>query len=378
MVANEVLQQILSWANQVLPDESSQASYSMGEFQRPQSALIVSSKFIGDNVLLLPFIQSLRANMGTHASLDLISSPAMAPFFETLPDINRIYIERTPPLRTPSQFLRSQQYDSIFLCRYTPVWALAAVKANIPQRVGFDLTRLGIHGLQCWGKSLTHVVPSTPYDHGLSQDEVYLSILHALGLQVFSMPQAYPVPNPDFYKAFTLLQPSQRRPKILIHATSGSPGKSWPLPNWIELLQQLQQAYQPGFIATGQRKDAVLYEEFPSALSILNLCGQTNLRETIAILKQVDLVITLDTAIAHLAALAGTPRLVVIYGPTNHQQWKPRIRPGTHLEQVFLDLPCRPCLARTCGTKACLLQLGVEPVYQAIERSFQRHPLVLF
>jgi heptosyltransferase-2 len=379
MVANEILQTILSWANRVLPEPCEPASPDLPSFKKPQSILIVPSKFIGDNVLLIPFIRNLRHNLGPSARIDLVTTPVIHSLYETLLWLDHVYLEKQHQPANPRLFLEAQGYDTIFFTRYSLYWGTAARQAKLPQRVGFDLERLGIHGLKYWGRCLTHPIPSTSLLDQRPQVELYLDLLREVGLSVSDSHLECPLREADHTRAEALLRPAlpgetNNTPRILIQAASGSPGKQWPDENWRQLLRLLHEWLAPVFIVTGSQREQGAYEEWEREFPLRNLCGQTSLRETLAVMQRVDLVITLDTSTAHLAALAGSPRLVVLYGPTNQSQWRPQVQPGTALRQVYLDLPCRPCPARTCEHRSCLRQLGVANVMAAIQDCYREKP----
>lgn len=378
MVTNRIAQAILSLANQVVPDEAAMAG--VQPFKLPKSALVIPSLFIGDNILMTAFLRDLRHNMGDAAQIDILSTAAMMPFYEPFPGINTIWREKLGPLRKPKLFLESRNYDTVFLCRYAPVWGAAAERAKIPQRVGFDLERLGIYGLQRWGNCLTHPIPSRSIFDLRSQAQVYLDMLKYLGLRTSEPSGECCLTASDDARADALLNTNDSHLKILIHLACSYPAKQWPKENWQILLHQLSLQFDPVFYAIGSARDARFYKGLfrtddnhlgCGPERFINLCGQTHVRESIALLRRMDLVITLDTSIAHMAALAKTPRLIVLYGPTNHHQWRPLVSAETHLEQVYLKLPCRPCIVRTCEHKSCMRFLSVESVRQAVERAFQ-------
>lgn len=376
MVANALLDTLLFVANSMCPPEEACQRFSR-LFRLPRKALVIPSLFIGDNILLTPFFTSLRRRLGENARIDVVAKPPITELYETLPQVNGVYTE-TPDHAAgyPRLFLKEKRYDTVFLCRYAPVWAMAAMLSGIPQRVGFSPERLGLHGLKRWGGCLTHAVPSTPFFDSRSQLENYLDMLRYLGIPADGKQPACRLNETDRLVGRRLAESARGSPKILVHMASGSPGKAWPAQNWRELLAGLSDMADPVFVAVGSAKERVLYDELAAGVPLLNLCGVLRLRESIALMAHMDMVITLDTATAHMAALAGTPRMVVLYGPTNQRQWRPYVDPSVALEQVWLDLPCRPCVARTCWHKSCMRRMSVPMVMNAVTRCFETIPLV--
>ena len=80
-----------------------------------------------------------------------------------------------------------------------------------------------------------------------------------------------------------------------------------------------------------------------------------------------DLIITIDTAVSHLAGVANSRNIIIIYGPTNQYQWRP-YAPNSNIQQIYLDLPCRPCITRFCTHKNCLKQLSAKKIINAIDK----------
>ena len=384
-VANHIMSTLLEIANQVLPEEETLLSETQ-PFVIPKRALVVPTRFIGDNILLIPFLRNLSHNMGPLGQLDIVATPATASLYRALPFIKNVHVEMVE-LKNPRLFLEEHGYDTLIMTRYAPMWAHAAIKCDVPQRVGYDLERWGIHRLQRWGQSLTHTIPSTSMQDERQQVDIYLDILRSLGMQIFDEELSCTLTDEDHEKAQALLGTLPGgRPRVLIHAGSGSPGKQWPIENWDQLLGILAERYNPVFIAVGGESEKSLYKVLEEQFDFYNFCGQSNLCESLVILNQVDFVISLDTSIAHMAAMAESPRLVVLYGPTNHAQWRPWIKndpvrcpdasepPVTLLQQVYLNLACRPCLARTCEDKKCIFEVSPEHVLMAVEKILAERP----
>ncbi len=96
-----------------------------------------------------------------------------------------------------------------------------------------------------------------------------------------------------------------------------------------------------------------------------------------AALAELDLLISVDTGPAHLAAAMGVP-VVVLFGPTSPRRWGPLGEPH---RVVLRELPCMPC-SNTGGPRcpkpgmaqACLRELEVERVAEAARLVLARSP----
>lgn len=374
MVANILLEHLLNWANHMLPEER---LIRRPLAFHPESVLIIPSLFIGDNLLLTPMIRNLRLNLGSSSRIDIACPAVMNRFFETLPYLDQTHTEKRAILKHPKRFLETQAYDTVIFCRYSEAWSRAACQAKVPHRVGFDLARLGLHTLQHWGSRLTHSIPSSTLHDPRPQLDIYLDLLRHLGMSISSThPEFRLTPDDHGWASKMLRTLPQRRLRVMIHATSGSPGKRWPKAYWRVLLNQLQQEFNPLFFTLGSASEASFYPTLGRQFDWVNLCGKSHIRQSLALLQHMDLVITLDTAIAHMAALAQVPRLIVLYGPTNPRQWQPPIQTatGTRLSQMHLSLPCQPCPARTCPQKSCMRELHPEHVLSEVRNALIDYP----
>jgi ADP-heptose:LPS heptosyltransferase len=99
---------------------------------------------------------------------------------------------------------------------------------------------------------------------------------------------------------------------------------------------------------------------------LINLAGKTTLRETFALYQRIQLLLTVDSSPIHLAAAAGVPNIVGVFGPTNHKQWGPHGE-GIQFKPVFMDLPCRPCYAKVCEHNNCKVQLTGNQIAKAVK-----------
>jgi len=97
------------------------------------------------------------------------------------------------------------------------------------------------------------------------------------------------------------------------------------------------------------------------------LAGGTSLQQAIALLSQVDQVVSNDSGLMHIAAALGRP-IVAVYGATSEFYTPPLSKSGVIVHQ---DIDCRPCQKRTCpyGHYHCLEQLQPEKVISALDCS---------
>ena len=123
-------------------------------------------------------------------------------------------------------------------------------------------------------------------------------------------------------------------------------------------------------IYIGAPSDKKIYEEiqFNEELKIkpVNLCGQVTIKDSLALLKEVDFILGNDSGNLHMASSVGT-KVIGLYGPMPFEKWK-AIGEGNILLKA--NLPCMPCALRgKCkNNKACMNAISTEQVKDAIDK----------
>jgi heptosyltransferase II len=193
--------------------------------------------------------------------------------------------------------------------------------------------------------------------------EIYLGALAPLGVQAIDLA---PRLNLDGFR---------RTPGLKIGFAPGATHatKRWPAERFIELARGLKRTVPHAeLILVGGPSDRPLLDVLRSqagdarfsaidvaAMDVLGLARM---------LADLDLLISVDTGPAHVAAGLGVP-VVAIFGPTSPVRWGPR---GDRHRIVSLSLDCAPCsnfggasCPRADRRHACLETLPVERVLEA-------------
>lgn len=151
--------------------------------------------------------------------------------------------------------------------------------------------------------------------------------------------------------------------------------KIWPESKWAELVSRLVQLHDVRIVLVGGPAEAemnsYIYDRVCSDRSsttpVVNLTGQTSLKDLMALFVMADIVIGADTGPLHMAAATGIPDVIGIYGST---PWRRNGPFGKNTSVVALDLSCQPCFQKTCPIKtlACLKDLEVGTVFNQIKK----------
>ena len=168
-----------------------------------------------------------------------------------------------------------------------------------------------------------------------------------------------------------------RRPLVGLHPSGGRRVKQWDLGRWRELARRLGEEFKATVLVTGSVSDRPLFAEVAHGLvpAPLDLTGQLDLRQTLAVLARLDLFLSSDTGPMHLACAAGTPS-VSLFGPSDPVRYFSGGALDGHPERhlvVRSELWCAPCNRirrppRECDggePPECLALLSVERVHGA-------------
>ncbi len=142
--------------------------------------------------------------------------------------------------------------------------------------------------------------------------------------------------------------------------------RSWAVERFAEAAARLQNTQGVRIVLLGTPAPRWIGEPFAAAVGtgLVDLVGKTTVRELVALLRRVRLLLANDSAPLHIAAAVGTP-VVGLFGPTNPARARPY---GEGHRVVQAGLACSPCESRTCSNPhqfECFTAIGVDQVLEA-------------
>ena len=103
---------------------------------------------------------------------------------------------------------------------------------------------------------------------------------------------------------------------LVVESHPAGAHRDWPIENFISLAQQLQ-AEQPNryFVLIGGKLPDAKVQALQTLLGdhLINLSGKLSLRESAAVINELDLYVAVDTGPSHIAAALGTPSVVMFH-----------------------------------------------------------------
>ena len=227
-----------------------------------------------------------------------------------------------------SQFLRDDNFDLAIILPNSFESALTSYLTRIPRRIGYNKDLRGLLltdpvAVPEW-KNRKHEV--FYYPHLVAEVEK-----RVLGRDTVSSA----TPNSalevsDERKAAAKKQLVEfgidaSRPTIALGVGSqNSTTKRWPADRYAKLADKLQAELGANIILIGSKEEANVATEVENlaARRLCNIAGKTDLDEAVALLSSVDLLISNDMGLAHVAPAAGT-KTIAIFGPTNPVTTRP-------------------------------------------------------
>jgi ADP-heptose:LPS heptosyltransferase len=153
-------------------------------------------------------------------------------------------------------------------------------------------------------------------------------------------------------------------PLVVAHVGATAPSRRYPAQRFAEALDLVVAEQRAHVVLTGDESEVQLVESVRGAMrsSAYTLAGCLDFAELCAVIETADLLVSNNTAPAHIAAALGTP-VVDLYALTNpqHVPWRVPHR------VLNFDVPCRYCYKSVCplGHHDCLARVAPAEVADA-------------
>ncbi|MCD7739808.1 MAG: glycosyltransferase family 9 protein, partial [Candidatus Gastranaerophilales bacterium] len=213
--------------------------------------------------------------------------------------------------------LRKNKYDKAYILKRSFSSALLCFLTGIKERIGYNTEGRGF--------LLTGKVKYDTYKH---ESLCFLDVLKEEGTEIKDTYLENWVTEKDTEKIYELFKKnniSGETKKAVVNVTATNEGKVWDINNFARIIEYLANEKCIQVIYIGAVSDKVIYESIPfkATLKIMpkNLCGETTIKESLALLKEVDFIIGNDSGNLHMASAAGT-QVIGLYGPMPFEKWK--------------------------------------------------------
>ncbi len=331
-------------------------------FREVQRLLVKMPNWLGDVVMSLPAVESLRG-LFPHAKIACLIKEGLADAVRNFNALDfTIAYEHGSGIQAVWKRLRTIRnvrrnfFDAVVLLTNSFESALWMYLSGIPLRVGYRTAGRGF--------LLTHSVRRNPSPG--HQIQYYLDLVAALGeAGEPSAPSVRISPRDREWADDFIRSMGVSSKETLVGLCPGAAygaAKMWLGGRFIQVSRRICEHSSARFLVFGGKSDSEACSTVADGIGemAINLCGKTTLRELAALMERCALVISNDSGPLHLAAAAGTP-VIGIFGSTDPT----RTAPPQNCTVIKKSVPCSPCFKRECPTDfQCMTSISAEEVYQ--------------
>ena len=328
--------------------------------------LVVGPSWVGDMVMAQSLFITLKQTY-PNADIDVLAPAWSEPILNRMPEVRATV---TQPVghgefgllaryRLGKQ-LRQKAYDVAVVLPRSFKSALIPFFARIPRRIGYKgEMRYGlINDIRVLDKNVLTQTVQRFVALGVARDA--------------SLPP--PIPEPRLkvdqdnqQRLLGALGLNLEKPVIgFMPGAEYGPAKRWPEGYFAGVADYLvNNGYQVWLLGSG--KDQATAEKIQQTCQqpLTSLCGKTSLQDVADLMAVMQLAITNDSGLMHVAAAVGCP-LIAIYGSSTPAYTPPLTQQATVL---YEGLACSPCFERECplGHTQCLTLITVDKVIKAVQ-----------
>jgi len=288
----------------------------------PESLCIIRLSAIGDCVHTLPVVRSIQAAWPDTRITWIIGKTEYA-LFEGVNGIEFIIFDKSKGWRAlvdVRRQLRGRRFPLLLHMHASMRANLVSLMVRAKLRIGFDRSRARDRQ---W-LFTNHKIPALPRQHVM---DGLFGFANEIGIERGEV--AWDLPLADADREYARNKASGNQPVCVISPCSSQRFRNfrnWRRENYIALARYMQSRYDAQVILTGGPTD--LEHEYGQAITagadtpVLNLIGQTSLKQLAALLERADLLICPDSGPAHMANAVGTP-VIGLYATSNRHRTGP-------------------------------------------------------
>lgn len=334
-----------------------------------RKVLVVAPNWIGDAVLALPAIASLR-NALPSASVTILGLAHICELFKDSPYADDRIVYSVSSIST-ARDIRKHAFDLAVLLPNSFRTAMIVQLARIPYRCGYSRDGRGV--------LLNIAIKVDARVKGLTQTEYYMNIVnhifHGQGtpkqFRADREREWLHLSKEELQHAKEILRNHNIPDGTLIiginpGAAYGS-AKRWYPERFALVSRDLANKYGARTIIFGSPQERDIAEEIETLAGApaINLAGKTTIRELMSLIKQCHVFITNDSGPMHMASALDVP-VVAIFGSTDPGKTGPM---GGRKVVIKKNADCSPCFKRKCPTDLkCMDMITVEDVMAGAER----------
>lgn len=332
----------------------------------PKNIIVRMPNWVGDLVMATSVLSDLK-RIYPYATLSVLAQEGVYELLKNDKDIDKLYCLK----KQKGIFFNNKENLDIILELKKTTFDYGILLTNSLSSAYF-FHRAGIKNSIGYKKYFRNFLLKNSIE--LIKDNVhqiikYKNLLNPLGIEIsdtnprlyFDSDEVKNVKNILYQKGF-----NDNKTLIGINplARYGS-AKCWPIDRFKEVAARLAQDKKNTIVFIGDRfsKDLIKKVCFDLPSNVINLAGDTTLRELMCIIKLCNLFITNDSGPMHLASALDIP-LIALFGSTSD------LLTGPYNEKAIVinkKVECAPCFKRKCPSDfKCMHQISVDEVINKI------------
>ncbi|MDQ2855129.1 MAG: lipopolysaccharide heptosyltransferase II [Acidobacteriota bacterium] len=343
--------------------------------------VVRGTNWVGDTVMTVPALRALRRLL-PEAHITLATRPFAKGLFTGAQFIDDLLVcdhgsSLFAKILGQAREWRSRHFDLAILFPNSFEAAAVAWLGGAHVRMGYATERRGFllsHHLEvpAWRatrhETFYYLNIIAELEQLLAGRTTILEQEPAIGLDVTDSRQAEAV-------AFLRQQGvHEGRPLIaLCPGSINSRAKRWPAERFASLADRFIEELGADVVLIGSAEELDVSLDVSQRMrrKSIMLTGKTELDLAVAVLNEVDLLVTNDTGPAHIAAALDRPTLV-IFGPTNPLT----TRPLSSLAEIVRYPPdCAPCMLRDCPIDhRCMTAITPEDIFDRAVKMLGKQP----
>ncbi len=283
----------------------------------PESVCFLRLSAIGDTCHAVAAVQALQKHWPS-TKVTWIIGKVEAQLLDGLEGVELIVFDKKQGLKGMQKVwsqLKGRRFDALIHMQLALRASLLTVGIKAKYKVGFNFKRAKEGQWLFTNKKIS----DTTSQHVLDS---FMSFIEYLGVP--KSPPSWQLPISSNEEAFAQ-QALNGLPTIIISPAASKDERNWLTERYAQISDWLvEQGYQVALCGSPSEREMKLGQDIVNTAKqpILNLTGQTSLKQLAAILKQAKVVLAPDSGPAHIATTQGTP-VIGLYGHSNPKRTGP-------------------------------------------------------
>ncbi|MBU1055497.1 MAG: glycosyltransferase family 9 protein [Proteobacteria bacterium] len=340
-----------------------------------KNILIIKLSSIGDVVHALPFLEAIRQCFPA-SKIDWLIEEEASQVISGHPSINQIIVSGRKrwqkEIFEPSKFIKTSSdiikfYKDVRLSSYDVVIDLQGLfRSGVLAAISKGKRKIGMSGSREGASFFLKELP-VPVSYEQHAIDRYLKVASYLGCNTDTVKGEIPVFEQDKNLIDNLLGSQIENKNIIaVNPIAKWKTKLWEEDKFSKLASMLQKDLSCSIIFTGSKQDVPVIDGIMNKMDskdrTINFAGRTSLKELAYLYSKCSVLVCTDTGPMHIASAMGC-KVVSLFGPTSPLRTGPY---GKGHKVIRSDKDCSPCLKKECDNTACMKNITVTEVFDAV------------